>query len=91
VSGGFQGPFVRATHGSASDEAAKAPDPLGPSGKSSLPAASRSVNCVNRSSCNEYLPREREASLFVLANPLPMGLLPQMPLEACHVPPLPNV
>ena len=37
------------------------------------------------------LPREREASLFVLVNPLPIVLLPQMPLEACHAPPLPNV
>lgn len=73
MSGGFHGPLARATQGSASDEAARAPDPLGPSGKSSLPA------------------RERDASLFVLANPLPMVLLPQMPLEACQAAPLPNV
>lgn len=39
VSGGFQGPFVRGPHGSASDEVAKAADPLGPFLSSSLPPA----------------------------------------------------
>lgn len=39
VSGGFQGPFARAPHGSASEDAAKAPEPLGTSEKFSLSAA----------------------------------------------------
>lgn len=67
--GVFHGPFVRVPQVSASDEAARAPDPLGPSVKLSLP-------------------RDAEASLFVLVKPPPMGLVPQMPLDGCHVLPL---
>ncbi|MDA4133828.1 MAG: hypothetical protein OK454_12005 [Thaumarchaeota archaeon] len=37
------------------------------------------------------IPREPEASLLVLVKPPPMGLLPQMPLDGCQVPPFPNV
>lgn len=45
MSGGFQGPFARATQGSASEDAANAPEPLGASGKpSSSAAGSSSVN-----------------------------------------------
>ena len=39
VSGGFQGPFARAPQGSASEDAAKAPEPLGASEKFSSSAA----------------------------------------------------
>lgn len=44
MSGGFQGPFERVTQGSASDDAAKAPDPLGPSGNSSPTARDREAS-----------------------------------------------
>lgn len=85
---GFHGPFVRATHGS--EDSAKAPEPLGPSGNSSLPAAvSTSVAIVASRRAN--LPRDRETSLLVFANALPIVLLPQIPLEGCHVPPFPKV
>jgi hypothetical protein len=91
VSGGFHGPFVRAIHGSASEDAARAPEPLGPSRKSSLPDAVLMLVVVGASQAKLDLRREREASLFTLGNPLPIVFGPHMPVEACHEPPLPNV
>ena len=91
MSGGFHGPFVRAIHGSASDEAARAPDPLGPSRNSSLPVAVFRLVTVRASLPSVDLRRDREASLFAFANPLPIVLGPHMPVEGCHEPPLPNV
>lgn len=86
----FHGPFVRVPQVSASDDAARAPDPLGPSVKLSLPAAVLALVTAGLPSCSAGLPRELEVSLFALANPPPMGLLPQMPLDGCHVLPLLN-
>jgi hypothetical protein len=91
VSGGFHGAFARAPQGSASDDAARAPDPLGPPGNSSLPAAVFTSVTARDSAPLADIPRDRDASLFVFANPLPMGLPPQIPLEDCQAPPLPNV
>lgn len=88
VSGGFQG-FVRVPQVSTSEEAASAPDPLGLSVNSSAAAFLSAIVRVVPSRPN--LPRERETSLFVLVSPLPIVLLPQMPPEACHDPPLPKV
>lgn len=90
VSGGFQGPFVRPTHGSASDEAARAPEPEGPSGKVSLPAAVMRLVIVRPCPHHADLPRERDGSLLALS-PLPIVLLPHIPPEVCHAFPLPNV
>jgi hypothetical protein len=91
VSGGFQGPFVRAIQGSASEpDSASAREPLGPSGNSSLPAAAQKSVAVELHSCAN-VPRDRDASLFALENPLPIALLPHIPLDGCHEPPLPKV
>lgn len=92
VSGGFHGPFVRATQGSASEpDSANAREPLGPSGKSSLPAAIPMSAADRVAFTSANVPRDRDASLFALENPLPIGLFPHMPLDGCHEPPLPNV
>jgi hypothetical protein len=91
VSGGFHGPFVRAIHGSASEDAAKAPEPLGPSRKSSFPVAGLMLVGMTGSRARQDLRRDREASLFVFGNPLPIVFRPHMPVEACHDAPLPNV
>jgi hypothetical protein len=86
--GVFHGPFVRVPQVSASDEAARAPDPLGPSVKLSLPVVVPASVTARLSSVRPGLPRDVEASLFVLVKPPPMGLVPQMPLDGCHVLPL---
>ena len=88
VSGGFHGPFVRAIHGSASEDAARAPEPLGPSRKSSFPAAVVMLVVARASQARLDLRRDREASLFALENPLPIVFGPHMPVDACHELPL---
>lgn len=89
VVSGFHGPFVRATHGS--EDSAKALEPLGPSGNSSLPAATSISVTADASFRGADLPRDRETSLLVFENALPIVLLPHIPLEGCHVPPFPKV
>jgi len=91
VSGGFHGPFVRAIHGSASDDAARAPEPLGPSRKSSFPDADWMLAILIVPQARLDLRRERDASLFAVENPLPIVFVPHIPVEGCHDPPFPKV
>ena len=86
----FHGPFVRGAQVSASDDAVRAPDPLGLSVKLSLPAPARASVWAKSLSRDVHIPRELDVSLFVVVNPPPMGVLPQMPLDGCHVLPLLN-
>lgn len=84
--GAFHGSLARERHGSASDEAARAPEPLGGSVKGSV--VELAPACATAS---VHAPRVREASRWVLERPLPMVREPQMPLEVCHELPLAKV
>jgi hypothetical protein len=81
----LHGPFVRGAQVSASDDAARAPEPLGLSVKLSLPPAGFASVRAGSLSRSANVPRVRDESRFVLEYPPPMGALPHMPLDGCHV------